>query len=148
MLYMQVLVTICFSIPLCLSWKWAKVPVQTQCCTAQNQAVTLGQFTPYCLIYKLLVESGWITVFCCIICPAANHCTTLGTEGKQKGPMCHSVQDGNTGNSYEKDKVLSHTKAGDREGRLFKALHTVWPHGSDALLHSRLSHLMISKLFL
>lgn len=71
----------------------------------------------------------------------------LGHGGKVKGPNMLLSPGWEHRHLYEKDNVLSHNKAGDREGRLFKALHKVWPHGSNALLHSRLSHLMISKLF-
>lgn len=71
----------------------------------------------------------------------------LGHGGEVKGPSVSLSPAWEYGHFWEKDKVLSHKKAGDREGRLFKALHRVWPHGSNALLHSRLSHLMTSKLF-
>jgi len=71
----------------------------------------------------------------------------LGHGGEVKGPNVSLIPGWEHRHFYEKDKVLSHKKVGDKEGRLFKALRQVWPHGSNALLHSRLSHLVVSKLF-
>lgn len=84
-------------------------------------------------------------MLCCSICTAANHCTPWAWRGSKRAQQRLSPGREHR-HFYGKDKVLSHNKAGDREKKLFKGLHRVWPHGSNALLHSRLSHLMISKL--